>query len=186
MDYINKNSLKIVEVLEEKEFYFNELYEKVKIRSKNNLLRNLKKLTEKQILIKRKNKSNTYYTLNYTNLLTFSLLDLLNKERFESLPFSVKKSVLELIFLMKPKIAILFGSYAKGSFKKESDVDLVFIDSEGDKNIVKEIGDKYGVVLNVVFLKFKEFDSGNSSLTHILKTGFPIVGKEYFYDKRKV
>ena len=186
MDYINKNSLKIVEALEEKELYFNELHEKTKIKSKNNLLKNLKVLVEKQILIRRKNKSNTFYKLNYSNLLTLSSLDFLNKEKFEKLPFPAKKSILDLIYSMKPKIAILFGSYAKGNFKTESDIDLVFIDSKTDKKFLKETEDKYGATLNIVFLDFNEFNSENVSLTHILKTGFPLVGKEYFYDKRKI
>jgi len=186
MDYINKNSLKIIEVLNEGELYFNEIYEKSKIKSKNNLLKNLKILVENKILNIRENKSNTFYSLNYSNLTTLSLLDVISKMNFERLPFSVKKSVLEVIYFAVPRVAVLFGSYTKGNYKKNSDIDILLVDSINKKNNVKEINEKYGVFLSPIFLSPKEFDSGNESLAHILKTGFPLVGKEYFYDKRKV
>ena len=43
--------------------------------------------------------------------------------------FNIKKSILDSIFVLKPKISILFGSYAKGDYKKESDIDLLFFDA---------------------------------------------------------
>jgi len=46
MDYtiINKNSIKIIEILKEGRTYFNEIHEKTGIKSKNNLLKNLNDL----------------------------------------------------------------------------------------------------------------------------------------------
>ncbi len=186
MDYsiINKNCLKIIEALIEERTYFNRIYEKTKIKSKNNLLKNLNLLAENKILIKDENKSNTFYSLNYENNLLIALLNLINKTKFENLSFNIKKSVLEAIFILKPKIAILFGSYAKKNYNKESDIDLIFFDAFKREGI-KEISNKYGTKLNITFMKFRELKKDNESLNHIIKTGYPIVGEEYFYNEAK-
>jgi DNA polymerase sigma len=186
MDYINKNSLKIIEVLDSQRLYFNEIHEKTEIKSKNNILKNLTLLVKKEILFREANKSNTYYSLNYKNQLTLSLLDLLNKEKFSKLPFQIRKSILDSINVLTPKVAILFGSYAKGNYSKESDIDLVFIESAENPSLIIEIEKKYGTKINCISMKFKELNLENESVAHILKTGFPLVGKEYFYDKREI
>lgn len=183
MDYINKNTLRIMEVLQEKELYFNEIHEKTGIKSKNNLLKNLGLLFKNNLLNRKANKSNTYYSLNYQNQITLAMLDLINKEKFEKLPFPIKRSILDSIRTTNPKVAILFGSHAKGNYKKDSDIDLILVGSNKDKKKVQEIQEKYGTRINPVFISLEELSSTNESLTHILKTGFPLVGKEYFYEK---
>ena len=45
-------------------------------------------------------------------------------------------------------IVILFGSFAKGIQKKDSDLDL-FIVGKYDENKIKEVGEKYGVDINI-------------------------------------
>ena len=187
MDYeqINKNSIKIIEILKEGRAYFSEIYEKAKIKSKNNLLKNLQMLTSGKILIKEKKKSNTFYSINYSNTILVSLLNLINKIKFEKLPFNVKKSILESIFSLKPRMAILFGSYAKGNYKKESDIDLLFFDALKKPKKIKEISENYGVRLNVVFMELKNLDLNSESLKHIFKTGYPLTGGEYFYNETR-
>ena len=189
MDYkqINNNSIKIIEVLVEGKAYFSEIYEKTKIKSKNNLLKNLNLLTSNRILIKEEKKSNTFYSINYLNNLSIAILNLINQTKFEKLPFNIKKSVLDSIFALKPRIAILFGSYAKENYKSNSDVDLLFISSNEDKKTIKEISSRYGIKISLIFISPKEFDSRNEQIAHILKTGYPIIGEEYFYDEfRKI
>lgn len=188
MDYeqINKNSLKIIEVLKERKSYFNEIYEKTKIKSKNNLLKNLNLLTSNNILIKEENKSNTFYSLNYSNSVLIAMLSLINQTKFEKLQFNVKKSILDSVFALKPLIAILFGSYAKGNYKKESDIDLLFFDAQKEqKEIVKEISKNYGVQINLTYMELKELDLSSESLMHIFKTGYPLTGEIYFYNELK-
>lgn len=188
MDYkqINKNSIKLIEILKEGKTYFSEIYEKTKIKSKNNLLKNLNLLTSNNILIKEENKSNTFYSINYSNNVSIALLNLINQTKFEKLPFKVKKSILESVFALKPRIAILFGSYAKESYKKESDIDLLFFDAlKQQKEKIKEISRNYGVQINVIFMDFKELDIKSESLKHIFKIGYPLAGGEYFYNEAK-
>lgn len=186
MDYskINKNVIKIIEILTERKSYFSEIYEKTGIKSKNNLLKNLNSLTDNKILIKEENKSNTFYSLNYQNNVLIALLNLINKTKFESLPFDIKKSISEAIFTSKPRIAILFGSYAKRNYNKKSDIDLIFFDASEKKGI-KEISSKYGLKLNITFMKLDELKKDNEALNHIIKTGYPLVGEEYFYNEAK-
>ena len=184
MDYstVNRNAIKIIEVLAEGRAYLNEIYEKTGIKSKNNLLKNLNSLTNNKILIKEENKSNTFYSLNFKNNVLVALLNLINKTKFESLSFDIKKGVMEAIFTSKPRIAILFGSYAKKNYNKKSDVDLVFFDAVEKKGI-NEISSKYGIKLNITFMRIDELQKDNEALSHIIKTGYPIVGGEYFYNE---
>ena len=184
MDYsnVNRNALRIIEVLADGRAYINEIYEKTGIRSKNNLLKNLNSLTNNKIFIKEENKSNTFYSLNLKNNVLVALLNLINKIKFESLPFDVKKGIMEAIFSSKPRVAILFGSYAKKNYAKKSDVDLIFFDAVEKKGI-NEISSKYGIKLNITFMRMNELQKDNESLSHIIKTGYPIVGGEYFYNE---
>jgi predicted nucleotidyltransferase len=187
MDYnfINKNSLKIMSTLLEGRMYFNQIYEKTKISSKNNLLKSLNNLEEKNIIIKEKNKSNTFYEINFNNLISIPILNLINKIKFERLPFPVKKEIVEIIDSIKPKIAILFGSYSKLNYSKESDIDLLFVDGIDRKNTINEIASKYGIETNIISIKLKDFNGANEQIAHILKTGYPLVGESYFYNEYK-
>jgi len=188
MDYeqINKNSIKIIEILAERKAYFSEIYEKTKIKSKNNLLKNLNLLASNKILIKEERKSNTFYSINYLNNISIAILNLINKNKFEKLPFKIKKSILESILALKPRIAILFGSYSKDNYNNESDIDLLFFDAlKEQKDKIKEISKSYGVRINITFMELKELDLTSESLMHIFKTGYPLVGEEYFYNEIK-
>lgn len=188
MDYsiINKNSIRIIEILKEGKAYFNEIYEKSGIKSKNNLLKNLTLLTANKMLIKEENKSNTFYSINYSNNVLIAVVNLINKIKFEKLPFNVKKSIFECISILKPKTAILFGSYAKNNYKKESDVDLLFFDIiQEERKKIKEISRSYGVQINTVFMEFKELDFDSESIKHIFMTGYPLTGETYFYNEIK-
>jgi len=140
------------------------------------------------VLKKDKGKGNTFYTINYDNLVAIGLLELNDTLRLQRLPLERRNSIIETISELKPLIAILFGSTAKGNFRKESDIDLLLvfnkeIDKKGEK--IKEIGSKYGVKINPVMIKFSEFDTKNETINHILKTGFPVEGFRYFYGVRK-
>ena len=179
---VNRNVIKIIEVLADGRAYLNEIYEKTGIKSKNNLLKNLNSLTNNKILIKEENRSNTFYSLNFKNNVLVALLNLINKTKFESLPFDVKKGVMESIFTSKPRVAILFGSYAKKNYTKKSDIDLIFFDAV-EKKEVNKISSKYGIKLNITFMRIDELQKDNESLNHIIKTGYPIVGGEYFYNE---
>ena len=186
MDYnelLNKNIIKILEVLKKERLYFNQISELANIKSKNNLLKNLNIMTNLKVLKKEKSKGNTFYNINYENNLALILLQLINTIKLQNLPFERRKAVQELIQKTKPVMAVLFGSTAKASFKKESDIDILLIYNAKIQNKqIKEISSKYGVKINPIIIKFSELDMRNETLKHILKTGYPIVGHIYFYE----
>lgn len=85
---------------------------------------------------------------------------------------------------IRPDIILLFGSHAKGTAKKDSDIDLAVVSRDFGKNRLKE-----GILLNKILYKlFPEaeaipislkdfFDKENVSpiLSEIKKTGIPIL-----------
>lgn len=191
MDYykiLNKNVIKILDVLKKDRFYFNQIYELTKIKSKNNLLKNLNSLVNHKILNRDKNKGNTFYSLNYENQFTLALLQLININQLYNLPFERRKAIIDLVNSTKPLIAVLFGSTAKNNFKKNSDIDILLIYNSKIRNIdnhIQEVGSKYGIKINAIILKFLDVNRMDSSLKHIFKTGYPVTGYSYFYEVLK-
>ena len=187
MDYyriLNKNVIKVIESLKKEKLYFNQISGLTGIKSKNNLLKNLDSLVKLKILIKEKNKSNTFYNINYDNFFSLILLQIINIAKFQNLPFERRKPIEELINKMKPLMIILFGSTAKENYKKESDIDLLLIFNTKPKNIeeISEISSKYGIKLNPIILKFSEININDDTIKHIFLTGYPIIGHNYFYE----
>lgn len=183
MDYnlINKNVLKIIEVLGGERLYFSQISEKTGIKSRNNLVKNLNIMVKLGILKKEQNKSNTFYEINYENNITLSILNLINFFNFQKLPFDRRKAIEETLILFKPNLAVLFGSTAKWNFTKQSDIDLLFVYNKKEKIDAKEIASRYGVKINTVIMEFNELDLKNETIRHILKTGYPLAGYIYFY-----
>ena len=176
MDYnklLNKNIIKILEVLRNNKLYFNQIYELTNIKSKNNLLKNLNIMTNLKILKKEKGRGNTFYNVNYENYIALSLLQLINSIKFQELPFERRKATQELIQKTKPVLSILFGSTAKTNFREQSDIDILLVCNKEIKNInkeIKEISSRYGITINPVIIKFSELDTRNNAIKHILET----------------
>lgn len=107
--------------------------------------------------------------------------------KFQKLPFERKKAVQETILQVKPVMAVLFGSTAKEDYKKNSDIDLLLVYNE-KKDLgkeIKEISSRYGIRVNAIIITFKEIDMREDSMKHILKTGYPVAGYNYFYEAIK-
>lgn len=186
MDYLkllNKNVIKIIEVLRKDRLYFNQISELTHIKSKNNLLKNLNLMVQMKILKKEKNKSNTFYNINYENQFSLILLQLINISKLQNLPFNRRKAIYEIVVNTRPEMAILFGSTAKGNFKNESDIDLLLYYNTSEKwheNEIKNISSRYEVPINPVIVQ--NTDTKNPTIKHIFKTGFPVTGHIYFYE----
>ncbi len=73
-------------------------------------------------------------------------------EQYKKIQFLAKnpliKEVLEKADRLLGGMIIVFGSYAKGIEKEDSDLDL-FIVGDYDEKKVKEIGDKYGIRIDI-------------------------------------
>lgn len=77
------------------------------------------------------------------------------------------------------KLAILFGSYAKGLADKKSDVDI-FVESN-NRNLKKELG-LFDSKLN---LKIGKYDKSNNLIKEIEKNHVIIKGIDKYYEKNK-
>ena len=99
-----------------------------------------------------KNKS---YFLRLEQRQTFSLLILL--ETYKELQFSLLHPdvslLVEELSLLCP--FIVFGSYAKGTAKKDSDLDVVAFTSKREQ--VKQILEKYPIATHVQYASFSQF-----------------------------
>ena len=78
------------------------------------------------------------------------------------------------------KLAILFGSYAKGLAKESSDIDI-YIESED-----QSIRHKLKIIDARVSAKLGNYDSNNILIKEIEKNNFIIKGVEDYYEKQKL
>ena len=122
----------------------------------------LKKINK---IIKQKKSGNQInYFLDYTKEMLSPALGAVEHSRFERLPAKVRLSVNDFLKELKdkPLIALIFGSYAKGTYTKNSDVDILLVfqkieDSKAIENTAKKIGMKTNTQLNPVYLSYQEF-----------------------------
>jgi len=104
------------------------------------------------------------YFLDYSKRALSPMLCAVEFSRLEKLPAKIKLSIEEFIRELKekPVLAILFGSYAKGNYTKNSDIDilLVFqkIQNERDiENTAKRISMRTNTKINPVYLDYDSF-----------------------------
>ncbi|MEW5897013.1 MAG: nucleotidyltransferase domain-containing protein [Nanoarchaeota archaeon] len=122
----------------------------------------LKKISK---LIKQKKVGNQInYFLDYSKEGLTPSLNAVEHSRFERLPAKVKLSVNDFLKELetKPIIAIIFGSYANGTYTKKSDIDILLVfqkieDSKKIENIARKISMKTNTQLNPVYLNYQEF-----------------------------
>jgi len=133
------------------------------------------------------------------NLKKFSIVNkqipfifpLFDEERLENLPLLRKDAI--KIYLKKlkkkPLLVIVFGSTAKETFKKDSDIDILKISSAKDKD--EEARDyvdaQTGLKLQVLDLTEEQFKKElkmkeDYVVQSALKTGFPIFNSKYYYE----
>lgn len=101
---------------------------------------------------------------------------------------------IETFFSKNKKIlaCCLFGSYARGAATEESDIDLLFVISSGDEEILKSCRDISAVVgkeINPVIMAEKEFILALKNKEPAIETMLVpaqrliLIGKEYFLRK---
>tara|TARA_Y100000310_G_C20681517_1_gene816238 strand:- start:2661 stop:3251 length:591 start_codon:yes stop_codon:yes gene_type:complete len=122
----------------------------------------LKKISK---LIKLKKAGNQInYFLDYSKEELTPSLNAVEHSRFEKLPAKVRLSVRDFLNDLKdkPQIVVIFGSYASGTYIKNSDIDILLVfqkieDSKKIENTAKKISMKTNTQLNPVYLSYKEF-----------------------------
>lgn len=139
----------------------------VKLLSKGNLVDYETRGKNKVYFIKKTAESRIYSCISEE----YKLLELLKK-------YPETRKIIEAIQKNKKiKLAILFGSYAKGIAKEDSDIDIYL--ETIDKNIKKEIE----AVDSKASVKIGKYDKSSLLIKEIEKSNIIIKGAEYYYEK---
>ena len=189
----NKGKEKILECFyrnRKKELYFSEILRETKL-TQNTTLKHLANLQNLDIVISTKKIGNTFYKVNPKNPLIYAVFSYFDYKRLNELPPERKRAINEFLdsIQVKPLIALVFGSTAKGTFGKESDIDVLLIYNKKeleDSKLKKDIEAITGVKIQTFIIDFKYFKGQilkeeDSVITHAIKTGFPITGNDKFY-----
>ena len=139
-------------------------------------LQKISKLIKKQ---KAGNQIN--YFLDYSKEGLTSALTIVEYSIFERLPAKIRLSVRDFLKELKEKpiIVLIFGSYAKGDYTKNSDIDILLVfqkieNSKQIENTAKKISMKTNTQLNPVYLDY-----------HSFKESFHNSTKEFFKKLKK-
>jgi predicted nucleotidyltransferase len=130
-----------------------------------NVHRTISKLIKDNVIIKEKVGKSYLCSINLRNEKSFALIQLSEIERRNNFYNSNKEikvileDLVETLKSIDPISIILFGSYAKGSASRESDIDILLISKTKpmvDK-IAKEMYAKYDKEINLIAISLNDF-----------------------------
>ncbi len=143
------------------------------------VIRNLKELVNENVLEFRKEGRNKVYFLKKNmearNYELISELHKLNKT-LEKYP-ELRKIIKDIQQNKEISLAVLFGSYARGTVNKNSDIDI-FVETK-DRNLKKELE----LLNSRLSLKIGDYDRSSPLIKEIEKNHVIIKGAEIFYEK---
>jgi len=143
------------------------------------VIRNLKELVSENVLEFRKEGRNKVYFLKKNmearNYELISELYKLNKT-LEKYP-EIRQTIKNIQQNKEIGLAVLFGSYARGTANKKSDIDI-FIETK-DRNLKKELE----LINSRLSVKIGDYDRSSSLIKEIEKNHVIIKGVEPFYEK---
>lgn len=123
----------------------------------------IKNLEKERLIKKAREGRNIKLFLNYKNINIIPSLYTIEYARLSYLPENIRSAIFEFLrqLAYKPAIAALFGSYARGSFDRKSDIDLFLVFNEIKKSDIESksrlIKYKYGADISPVYITFGEF-----------------------------
>jgi len=203
VEKMTNNKLKIINLFRSNYLASFHVREMAKLTKKSHvtLLPHLKALEEDKILAAKSIGKNKVYSLNFENIITKNYLTISETTEttaFLEQVFLVKKITKEIFSLNLPGTIIIFGSYAKMTFKEESDIDIFYLGKINDKEIqeIKKIGKIYGKTINVKNSTFNNFESGlrkkDPLIIEVIKNHIILQNPEQFvnilwrfYDERR-
>ncbi len=185
--------LKIINELDnKKKVHIRELARLVKT-SYNNTVRNIN-ILEKENIIKKEKDANLIKITLKNSPLTISYLKQIHTKKFLNLPNKISNAILDFLNELenKPLIALIFGSYSKGNFTKDSDIDILLVfqevtDSKSIENTAKRISMRTNTRISPVYVNYKNFKKNFLNKEHefsneIRKEVIVLRGIEYYYD----
>lgn len=188
-----KLELKIIDLLArntERKFTINEIAKSLQ-NYYSFVHRTVNRLAKDSVIIKEKAGKSYLCSINLGAEKTFALMQLSELEKKNEFYSSNKelKVILEdfvrsVESTANPISIVLFGSYAKGTATKESDIDILLISkpkSSIDK-ITKEVYAKYGKEINAVLVTSDDFKKQKDKdlIKEIIKEHYVLYGVEKF------
>lgn len=120
-----------------------------------------------------------------------SIFPLFDEEKLESLPL-IRKDAIKIYLnklKKKPLLVVVFGSTAKETFRKDSDIDILQINptKDEDKEAKNYVDAQTGLKLQVLNLTEEQFKKElkmkeDYVVQSALKTGFPVFNAKYYYE----
>lgn len=174
----------------DKELYFSEILRETSL-TQNTTLKHLASLREANLIISTKKIGNTFYKVNPRNPQLFSIFSYFDYGRFNELPSDRKRAIVEFLTKIenKPLISIIFGSTAKGTFNKESDIDILLVYNKKEaenaklkRDIESVTGTRIQVfIIDYAYFKEQVLTKMDNVIVHGIKTGFIMSGHYEFY-----
>jgi len=122
-------------------------------------------ILEKEEVVEKNKEANIIKVRLKKGIKTTAYLKQVNTEKFLSLPKNIQLAVNDFLneLEIKPIIALIFGSYSKGNYNEDSDIDilLVYQKTEGEKDIentAKRISLRTNTKINPVYVDYKDFE----------------------------
>lgn len=150
-------------------------------------------ILEKEKVIRKKKEANLLKIYLKESQKTIAYLKQTNNEKLDLLPVKVQNAIIEFLdeLEIKPLLAIIFGSYAKGNYTKDSDIDilLIFQKVESGKeieNTARRISMRTNTKISPVYVDYNNFEKNFLNKEHdfsreIRQDAIIIIGVEYYY-----
>jgi len=148
------------------------------------------KLLKEGLITKKYEGRNLKLYINRKNRNLTSYLYQIESIRLKSLPKVIGDAVFDIISLLenKPIIVIIFGSYAKGTFTKTSDLDVIFVFNKLNDELEKKaklVSSRHGISIEPVYLSWnnfrkKFFDEKDAFMKELKENKIIVIGVEYW------
>jgi len=116
------------------------------------------------LLKKEKSGNQIKYFLNYSKEALTPMLYLIEYLRLSRLNSKIRLSIIDFLKELKekPLITIIFGSYAKGDYTKNSDIDVLLIFQKIEKekqidDIANKVSMRINVIISPIYLDYNSF-----------------------------
>jgi len=159
-----------------------------------NVVRYQRILENEKVIKKFKDANLVKLKLN-PNQRTLAYLKQIHTERFLNLPKKIQLAIIDFNNSLieqhiTPLLTLIFGSYAKGNYTKNSDIDILLV-FQGKPNpkidqIAKQVNMKMNVKITPIYVKYKDFEKNFLDKNHdfskeIRKKVIIFTGLDYYY-----
>ena len=196
--HITDKELRILHCLYEQKTNHVRSLQKTTQLSEHTLLKYLKTLEIRKMLASKKQGNLKLFQVNLQTPLVKLFFAYFDLQRSEKIEYKRKRTFEEFIKKIKtiklPYFVLLFGSTAKGKYTPTSDIDLILLYDEYDKdirtqieNLIRDLYAETGLHINLILMKLEEFlkeknNKENYALQDALQTGYPVFGNTLYYE----